>query len=176
MLPGRYTVELDTGSIRLTKDLEVRLDSRIEISEAEVRAQHTAVKRLTEMEKRAIDALESIEPIGKQLDRIAERLGEDDDKAELLAEIKKLWEPLDSIETELVRDTPGLAYRSAAKILEKIRQLRSGGGTTPASKEHWLRPPTSRASGWMRSTRNCAMSRPVSGNSFRRVWPRSTGC
>ena len=52
------------------------------------------------------------------------------------------------MERQLVRATPNLAYRSAAKILEKIRQLRSGFGNYPGI-EGAVAAPTDEQSKWL---------------------------
>ena len=131
--PGIYTVALPREAGELTADLAVRLDPRVSITAAEATAQYEAVRRLTQMEGRAMKALETVEGLRSELEELVERLrqGEDNTSASLVDDAEALGEKLEGVQAKLVRATPELAYRSAAQLLEKIRQLRSGGGNFP---------------------------------------------
>ena len=81
--------------------------------------------RLTQMEGRAMDALQTIELLSERLATVGERLT---DNNNLATEAAALAEPLADLRGRIVRATPNFGYRSGARLLEKIRQLRSGGG------------------------------------------------
>jgi photosystem II stability/assembly factor-like uncharacterized protein len=135
--PGTYTVALPSGDGELTEELRVRLDPRVSITDSEAMAQYEAVSRLTAMEERAMTALQTVERVRSELERLIERLrGENGGAgaqagAGLADDAEAINERLDEIQSKLVRKTPELAYRSSAQLLEKIRQLRSGGGNYP---------------------------------------------
>lgn len=150
VVPGRYSVALNsarTGEIA-PQPLDVRLDPRISMTEAEVRAQYEAARRLTDMERRIIKALETVESVDGDLSELVTRLkgsGGHDESVQSAGEIQT---SLAQVKDRLVRSTPGLPYRSAAKLLEKVRQLREGGGNYPGI-EGAFAPPTDAQSKWV---------------------------
>ncbi len=134
--PGDYTVRLVHGGEPLTARFEVRLDPRIDFSESDALAQYRAVRRLTDMEARAIQALETIEAVSTQLQQLGKKIDgleavPETTRDDLTDRVTQIEESLDGLSGELVRRTPNLGYRSSAKLLEKIRQLRSGTGNFP---------------------------------------------
>ena len=150
VLPGRYAVRLEVESgEHLTVPLEVRLDPRIEISDADVRAQYDAVVRLTDMESRAMQALDEIEALTERLEELAGQIEEmEGADVSLAEEARQLVEPLESLKAELVRATPEFGYRSSAMLLEKIRLLHSSAGNY-AGIEGATAPPTVAQSKWL---------------------------
>ncbi len=153
VLPGRYTVQLEIGEQVLERPLEVRLDPRVEFSETDLRAQYQAVRRLTDMEMRAIEALRTVESSTLSLEGVSGKLCKieelpEDTTAGLTDEIEELTKDLAAVKSALVRATPGLGYRSSAELLEKIRQLRSGSGNFPGI-EGANAPPTREQADWL---------------------------
>jgi photosystem II stability/assembly factor-like uncharacterized protein len=149
VLPGRYSVSLTTSAGESpAQPLDVRLDPRISMTEAEARAQYEAARRLTDMERRIIEALETIESVDGRLGELLGRLKESGKLDELVGAAGEIQTSLGRVKSRLVRSTPGLPYRSAAMLLDKVRQLREGGGNYPGI-EGAFAPPTDAQSKWV---------------------------
>ena len=145
-LAGTYSVGLELdGTGRRSASFEVRIDPRVEVSDADLLELHNAVTRLTQMEGRAMDALQTIELLSERLATVGERLT---DNNNLATEAAALAEPLADLRGRIVRATPNFGYRSGARLLEKIRQLRSGGGNFRGIEGALMRP-TDAQTHWM---------------------------
>lgn len=116
VLPGTYTVQLAAAGEKASRPLTVRLDPRLEVSEADLLAQHDATKRLLEMSLRGRQALERIETLQKETMSRMEDASDD-----LRAEGQRVWDRLDEVRRGLVADPGG--YRSPAQIVDKIDSL-----------------------------------------------------
>jgi photosystem II stability/assembly factor-like uncharacterized protein len=118
VLPGNYTVNLVVDGQKYSEPLTVRLDPQLKASAEGLSAQHDAVLRLVEMQKRAGTALSQVRSLSLQLDALGKRLKDNTVKGEATAFQKKLKD----IEAELRNDQSG--YRAPACLIEQIAYVR----------------------------------------------------
>jgi hypothetical protein len=138
VLPGSYTVRLSALGEEMTRSLEVRLDPELEISTADLEAQHEAAKRLTTMQHEVNQAFDTVTDVKRQLETVNKELEGFSD--ELTEEGKAIIEKLDEIRLKLVSDPGG--YRSPAQLRGKIGSLLGAIGMVSAR-------PTAAQSEWI---------------------------
>ncbi|HLJ50214.1 MAG TPA: hypothetical protein VKU01_29575 [Bryobacteraceae bacterium] len=144
VLPGKYTVRLTAGGQTLMRDLDVRLDPTIPVSEADLRTQLEIDLKLRDMESSVNDALRSIDTFKAELEQAEKNVKSLDPQAPkvLTGLITERQQQLSSMELKLARpnDIPG--YSMAPRLVDRLGQLlgsidRVLAAPTPYQKEHY---------------------------------------
>jgi photosystem II stability/assembly factor-like uncharacterized protein len=104
VLPGTYTVRLAAAGNVASTDMEVRLDPRVEISEADLTARQEALMSAYQLAKPVHEAGNAVRRLNEQLDEIEELLEDNDDAPESIEEeLQALRDELREIQQELGR-------------------------------------------------------------------------
>ena len=122
VLPGTYTVRLETAGQTLTTDLEVRGDPRIEISRADLAARQEAMMNAYRLAEPNYEAGQAARRLGRQLTDVARLLDESGDAPE------SLTERVDSLQGEL------------RELQEQLQRTGAGAGAAFAIEATTSRP------------------------------------
>ena len=113
VLPGVYQIRIDVGQTTMFGDLTVRMDPRIEVSRADLRARQAALMSVYELQAPVYYAGQAVRRIRDRLEDIEQLLGEADEAPEALTrEAEEIGEELDEID----RDLSALPLGSARAI------------------------------------------------------------
>jgi photosystem II stability/assembly factor-like uncharacterized protein len=108
VLPGTYTVRLDAAGRSLTTDLVVRLDPRVEITAADLRARQDALMSAYGLAKPLYEARQATQRLGRQLSDVSALLRGNRAAPQTLAdEVSKLREDVRNLSQEINRAGAG---------------------------------------------------------------------
>ena len=137
--PGRYRVALSGGDWQVSGDLELRGDPRIEMSDADYRAQFDALITLRGMASEINEAINLSKSIVSQLADIHDVVSHADDMedAGLADTVTAAIDSLEAVTAEyLRRPPPRMTYRQRPRVSEEIRSLMFAiGGVTARPTE-----------------------------------------
>jgi photosystem II stability/assembly factor-like uncharacterized protein len=125
VLPGTYQVSLIVGGKKYTKPVTLQNDPRVEMTPAQVTAQHDAALQLQALTQRVTRVIASTDDLITQLTNTQTTLRRDArDNAAVLAEIdgtlKDLRHFRDSV---LARPLAGLGYRQYPRLREEVQTV-----------------------------------------------------
>jgi photosystem II stability/assembly factor-like uncharacterized protein len=86
VLPGSYTVRLDAAGQSMTSEFEVRLDPRVQISQADLEARQDALMSIYLLAKPLYDAGRRVRELNEQMTEIQSLLRDNEDAPESLGE------------------------------------------------------------------------------------------
>ena len=140
VIPGAYRVILKAGGDESATELEVRMDPRVDVSMADLRAQRDALLRLVDLRARSQEGIELIDGLVGQLQSLADRIGDSDARDDLTTTAEDLSTRLNEIRSRITNqrrpDTdsgPAGPYISGPEIHEKLRTLASAVGRASAA-------------------------------------------
>jgi len=102
VLPGSYRVELGAGAHRATASFEVRTDPRVAASPADVEAQVSLLLAIRDKLSETHDAINQMRRVRQQVEEWVRRAGGQAAAAEVAAAGRRVTEPLEAIEQELI--------------------------------------------------------------------------
>ncbi len=127
VLPGTYQVTMVIGGTRYTKPVTVQNDPRVEMTPAQVTAQHDAALQLQALTQRVTRVVASTDDMITQLSAVQTTLrrsprGENTAAAltEIDGALKELRTFKDSV---LARPIPGLGYRQYPRLREEVQTV-----------------------------------------------------
>jgi photosystem II stability/assembly factor-like uncharacterized protein len=142
VLPGEYTVTVKAAGQEIKKAVRVELDPRVQVSEADLAAQHEALMTLRGLTTSLNRALDQTESLTKQLTALGEglqapggsrRRGEDAEAGgpsegggsatPVQGAITAALDQLKEFRGRLTRPPGGMVYRNAPKLREEISAL-----------------------------------------------------
>ena len=128
VLPGKYTVRLTAGGQTLTREIEVKADPTIPVTEAELRSQLDVNLKLRDMQSSVNDALRSIDTFKAELDQAEASVKALDPQAPkvltgLLAERKQ---QVSAMELKLARPDNIPGYSMGPRLVDRLGQLLNG--------------------------------------------------
>jgi photosystem II stability/assembly factor-like uncharacterized protein len=141
VMPGEYTATLRVGDKSLTTKVQVRADPRVEVTVAELKAQHDAALAIRDLISRANMLLEQTDGMARQLGSINQTLrpgvgaangGQADSAIAVqqgaanaaLQAVSAAQARLKSFrDDKLVRPLPGLQYRQYPRLREELQSL-----------------------------------------------------
>lgn len=142
VLPGTYTVRLEAGGESMETTVEVRLDPRVAISQADLMARQGAMMRAYAMAGPVNDASQAVRRLRDQLGEISDQLEEHEDAPQALEdEVEALGEALDEINDDLgdartgTRVQGSLERFHAAPTADALYQLERGWEVLPGMIE-----------------------------------------
>ncbi len=133
VLPGEYTVTINAGGKRLSKPLQVKLDPRIKIADAELAEQLNAGLEMRDLVARLGRVVSRVDDLTNQLNSIAERAsrggsivgsteGNGSGSSVNPADVKAAQDELKKLHSTLVRDCT-MNYRCPGKLREEANSL-----------------------------------------------------
>ncbi|HEX9709753.1 MAG TPA: hypothetical protein VGB42_07320, partial [Candidatus Thermoplasmatota archaeon] len=127
-----YTVTLAVGGERLSQDVVVRGDPRIEMSERDFRAQFEALVALRDLQTRMNRAVGVAESVLEQLGSVKKAVGRAGlgENGDLVRDIERAAKEVQAVSEEhLRRPPPRMNYRQRPRVSEELQRLsRSIGG------------------------------------------------
>jgi len=128
VLPGTYTVRMEAAGQTLEAPVSVRLDPRVEISNADLAARQAALMSAYELAKPVYDAQQAVRRLTSQLDDVSSLLGETEGAPEdLVAEVDSMKKDVEALGEE-INDAAGGARGSFAI---------EGSTTRPTADQLW---------------------------------------
>ena len=115
ILPGDYTVSLTTGEKTYTQPLTLKMDPRVKVSEADLKKQLEASEKLATLR-------ESLEPIGKQYNKLVgelEKIRPSAKEKGLSQQVEALWKQLESLASPAAVRDESLEL----DVLNKVKKL-----------------------------------------------------
>ena len=141
VLPGTYTVKLMLGDKSVQERVEVRLDPTINVSMADLQAQHELQVKLRDMQSSvntALRFLDSIEAQLKNTQTTVKNLHKEPDK-EMMKALEDYIKQVAALEDRLARRTEGLGFPGKAQIVNKIGEIFFGLDGTNAAPTPYQR-------------------------------------
>ncbi len=143
--PGGYTLRLSVGGQTVTAPLVVKPDPRVQITDADRRAQLAMAAELKAELNRLADAVEQIRTVREQLKRRNELLKDRTDAAGLRAHADSLVAKLDALERKMHNPEAEVTYDILAKgtkLYSRIAPINSwvaqgDGAPTQGMKQVW---------------------------------------
>ena len=126
VLPGTYQVTLVVNGKRYTKPVEVRNDPRVEMTQAQVVAQHDAAKAVEVTQGRVARVIGNVDDLLRQLTGVQStlRATRDANMAAPLAEIDGTMKDLRHFrDSVLARPLAGLGYRQYPRLREEVQTI-----------------------------------------------------
>jgi photosystem II stability/assembly factor-like uncharacterized protein len=140
VMPGRYTVTLIADGQRISKPVEVKMDPRVQIEDADLKAQLVAMASMDSIASRVNHVLYRTNDLLHQLDALSTQLknsaslnlanGPDGNGAADSAPspvLKQVTAAMDKLkkfrDDELTRPVRGLGYRQYPRLLEEVQGL-----------------------------------------------------
>jgi photosystem II stability/assembly factor-like uncharacterized protein len=124
VLPGTYTATLRGDGWERSRSFEVRGDPRVEMTNAQYRAQFDAVVALRDLTTRVNQAIGLAESVRKQLADLAETLETAGDDGEIVQEIEEADAAVQEVSDQyLRRPPPRMGYRQRPRVSEELRSL-----------------------------------------------------
>ena len=128
VLPGTYTVALSVGGREYKKNVQVEMDPRSDMTQAQVIAQHDAAIQLRDLTLRVNQVIAGTDDIVRQLTGLQDQLRRspppDSSQRRVLPDvdsaIKDLRHFRDSV---LARPLPGLGYRQYPRLREEVQTV-----------------------------------------------------
>ncbi|MGD8320575.1 MAG: hypothetical protein PVJ02_08975 [Gemmatimonadota bacterium] len=121
-VPGTYTATLEGDGWERSQTFDVRGDPRVEMTEAQYRAQFQAVMALRDLTSRINHSIGTAESVMKQLDDLAGTLTGMGDDASLIQEVKDARAAVQEVSDEyLRRPPPRMGYRQRPRVSEQLR-------------------------------------------------------
>ncbi|MFQ5676530.1 MAG: WD40/YVTN/BNR-like repeat-containing protein, partial [bacterium] len=139
VLPGTYTVKISNGDQSASADISVKMDPRVEISEADLQTRDTMMKRVmsnTEIATQAADRLrEAKKTIGIINGRIKDRKDENIEALrkqgkDLQKSIKSLLEGMNGKEVQGIRRDPSTVSSRLRSAMSYLRSALQAPGET----------------------------------------------
>ena len=108
VLPGTYTVRLDAAGQTSTTDLVVRLDPRVTISDADLRARQEVLMSAHKLAKPVYEAGRAVRRINRQLADVRRLLKENDDAPQALKDqVKELGDEVREVGEQITQTARG---------------------------------------------------------------------
>ncbi|MHB1313813.1 MAG: WD40/YVTN/BNR-like repeat-containing protein, partial [Gemmatimonadaceae bacterium] len=127
VLPGTYQVTMTVGGKRFTKPVEVTNDPRVEMTPAQVTAQHDAALQAQATLQRVTRVIASVDDLTRQLTAVQASLRSAprvDNAPAALAEIEGTLKDLKLFrDSVLARPLPGLGYRQYPRLREEAQTV-----------------------------------------------------
>ncbi|MDH5759467.1 MAG: hypothetical protein OEZ65_07740 [Gemmatimonadota bacterium] len=124
VVPGVYTATLEGGGWARSRTFEVRGDPRVEMGEAQYRAQFEAVMALRDLTTQVNQSIGTAESVMKQLRDLAGTLATLGEDAALVSEIEAAEGEVQGVSDEyLRRPPPRMGYRQRPRVSEELRSL-----------------------------------------------------
>jgi photosystem II stability/assembly factor-like uncharacterized protein len=101
-LPGKYELKLLAGGKSLTSTLELKLDPRVSVSEADLQKEFELAMKIRDSVNDAADTVNQIHDLQAQLKDLEKRLGGDTKAGSVVSAAKELGKKLTAVEEELV--------------------------------------------------------------------------
>jgi photosystem II stability/assembly factor-like uncharacterized protein len=133
VLPGTYTVTVTVEGKRYSKNVEVALDPRSDLTPAQLAAQYTAARAMEDLAARVNRIITSVDDLTRQMTALQDQLRRAPANAadsaavpsrQVLAELdvtlKELKQFKDSV---LARPLPGLGYRQYPRLREEVQTV-----------------------------------------------------
>jgi hypothetical protein len=139
-MPGTYTVTLVADGQRMSKPVEVRMDPRVQIDDADLKAQVVAMTSMDSLASRVNHVLYRTNDLLHQLDALSAQLrgaaspnlasGPDGNGASDTASstvLKRVTATIEKLkkfrDDELTRPIRGLGYRQYPRLVEEVQRL-----------------------------------------------------
>ncbi len=141
VMPGTYVVKLEAAGMTMETPLEVRLDPRVTISQADLAARQATMLEAYELSKTIEKALEAATRLREQLSQVQDEVEGHDVAESLTSEIEAIEEELDSLDDEAlpVWDAVGVARSlggyHTAPTADQLWQLERGKEALPGAIE-----------------------------------------
>jgi photosystem II stability/assembly factor-like uncharacterized protein len=144
VLPGTYTVKMQAAGKELSRSVNVALDPRVQVSEADLKQQQDAAffmvaltGRVTAIVDRVDDLIAQLTAFNDQLTKPGRDRGDAPvDVGSLPADVKAALTKLKTFrDGELARPLPGLGYRQYPRLREEVQSI-------TGSVQRGFRPPT----------------------------------
>jgi hypothetical protein len=111
VLPGTYTVRLTARGRTMETSLRVRLDPRVDISQADLMARQDALMQLYALAKPVYEARRALQRLDDQLESVQELLEQQDDAPDdVVADVKTLREELNQLRQRMNRASGGSMF------------------------------------------------------------------
>lgn len=142
VMPGTYTVTLVADGQRMSKSVEVRMDPRVEINDADLKAQLVATASMDSLASRANhllyrtnDLLHQLDALSTQLKRASSpnlaggpdgngKAAADSASSPVQKQVRATIEKLEKFrDDELTRPIRGLGYRQYPRLVEEVQRL-----------------------------------------------------
>jgi hypothetical protein len=140
VMPGTYTVTLVADGQRMSKPVEVRMDPRVKIDDADLKAQLVAMASMDSLASRANHVLYRTNDLLHQLDELSTQIrnatspnlasGPDGNGASDTASspvLKRVTATIEKLkkfrDEELTRPIRGLGYRQYPRLVEEVQRL-----------------------------------------------------
>ena len=126
VLPGTYQVSLIVAGKRYTKPVTVRNDPRIEMTQAQVVAQHDAAKAIEATQGRVTRVIANIDDLTRQLTAMQTtlRAARNDALTSALTEVDGTMKDLRHFrDSVLARPLAGLGYRQYPRLREEVQTI-----------------------------------------------------
>jgi hypothetical protein len=101
-LPGKYELKLLAGGKSLTSTLELKLDPRVSVSEADLQKQLELAMKVRNSVNDAADTVNQIHDLQAQLKDLERRLAGDSKAGNVVTAAKELGKELTAVEEELI--------------------------------------------------------------------------
>ncbi|HEV2883942.1 MAG TPA: hypothetical protein VGW36_03735 [Pyrinomonadaceae bacterium] len=141
VIPGRYTVRLTVGDKTYEQPVEVRLDPTVNVSVADLQAQHDLQIKLRDMQSAANNALRYLDSLEEQLKHTQttiKNLNKEPDK-DLTKALEDYLKQISTQKDRLARNSEGLGFPGKAQIVNKIGDLFFGIDATNAAPTQYQR-------------------------------------
>jgi photosystem II stability/assembly factor-like uncharacterized protein len=123
-LPGTYTATLKGDGWERSRTFDVRGDPRVEMTNAQYKAQFDAVVALRDLTTRVNQSIGTAESVMKQLRDLASTLTTAGDDAGIIKEVKDADDAVQEVSDEyLRRPPPRMGYRQRPRASEELRSL-----------------------------------------------------
>ena len=123
-LPGTYTATLEGDGWERSRSFDVRGDPRVEMTNADYKAQFDAAVALRDLTTRVNQSIGTAESVMKQLRDLASTLTTAADDAGMIQEVRDADAAVQQVSDEyLRRPPPRMGYRQRPRVSEELRSL-----------------------------------------------------
>ena len=134
--PGEYAVKVQAAGRELTGTVQVSLDPKITVSDADLAAQDDAVNTMMRLGGRVNAIVQRANDLLTQLTTLDEQLGRQADQAALRKDVQAAASKVRTFrDTDLARPLQGLGYRQYPRLREDVQSVTGG-------LQRGYRPPT----------------------------------
>ena len=125
VIPGTYNAAITIGDESFTKEIIVKPDPRLELTEESYEEIAFEVKRLTAILNRANVMINDIDALKEQLTNLKKRLKSDDPEkyGDEISKIVEVYKELDMQRDELIRPPGSMNYRTRPRLREEILSI-----------------------------------------------------
>jgi hypothetical protein len=123
VLPGTYTVEIKTGDATASQQVEIVKDPRIDIDDADLKAQFDMLLQIRDRLADTTKAIGRVRAMRSQLESWEKRTKDTDQGEQIAAAGKAARDELTAIETQLIDTTTKSSLMSPSRLFEKLNAL-----------------------------------------------------